>query len=322
MTKKIILFFLKILVAVGIFIGLQQFIEFKTLGFCLQRIQADDLPYQKCWETPPLSEEEELRLQKLLSQSYHLIGAGSECFAFVSEDGQAVIKFFKFDHTRPVYFNKGLFVEDHSAFAGTISNHPLTRVILPPPFHHWLKRLLGIREFRIQRTFSSIKLSYDELKEETGLLYLHLNASKYFHKSLTLYDGIGIRHQIDLDSARFFLQKRAIPLEDHLTALRTMDRHDEAKASIDSLLGLILIRCKKGFADRDIMNKNLGFIGTQAIEIDSGSFRKNPCMREPWIYTQELFYATLELKSWLKKNYPEMVGYLENRVSEEIQSTR
>jgi hypothetical protein len=43
-------------------------------------------------------------------------------------------------------------------------------------------------------------------------------------------------------------------------------------------------------------------------------------MQHPWIYKQELFYATLELKSWFKKHYPQMVEYLDGRVSEEIHS--
>lgn len=322
MIKKVILFFLKFFIGIGLFIGLQQLIERKTLGFCLQKIQTDDLLDQQQWEASPLCIDEENEMRTLLSQPYHLIGAGSECFAFMSEDGQAVIKFFKLDHMRPVYFNKGLFVEDHSAFAGTISNHPLTQITLPAPLHHWLRRFLGIREFRLQRTFNSIKLAYEQLKQETGLLYLHLNPTENLHQFLVLYDANGIRHQIDLDSARFFLQRRAIPLEQHFASLSKSHGHEEAKKSIDSLLNLILSRCKKGFSDRDVFNKNLGFIDNCAIEIDTGSFHKDVGMQQPWIYKQELFFATLELKSWLKKHYPEMVPYLEDRVSEEVHAGR
>lgn len=313
-----ITFLLKSLIALGLFIGLQQLIELKTRGFCLQKIQADDLPFQTRWETAPLSLAQEGEIDALLSQPYTLIGSGSECFAFASADGKAVIKFFKLDHARPVYFQKGLFLEDHSALAGTLSDHPLTKVTLPSVMQKWMKRFLGIREFRIQRTFSSIKLAYDALQEETGLLYLHLNPTSHLGKTLALYDASGIRHEIDLDTARFFLQKRAVPLEKHLAKLKRQNADELAKASIDSLIHMILSRCKKGYSDRDILNRNLGFIGTQAIEIDSGSFQKNPRMQESWIYKQEIFYATLELKSWLKKNYPEMVGYLEQKVTEQI----
>lgn len=317
MIKASILIF-KSLIALGLFIGLQQLVEKKTRGFCLQKIQADDLPYQARWETAPLSSDQKREIDALLSQPYRLIGSGSECYAFASADGKAVIKFFKLDHARPVYFQKGLFLEDHSALAGTLSNHPLTKAALPSPLDKWMKRVLGIREFRIHRTFSSIKLAYDELKDETGLLYLHLNPTSHFGKTLTLYDASGIRHEIDLDTAHFFLQKRAVPLERHLAQLKKQNANEMAKASIDSLIQMILIRCQKGYADRDILNRNLGFIGTQAIEIDSGSFLENPRMKEPWIYKQEIFYATLELKIWLKKNYPEMVSYLEQKVTDEV----
>ena len=318
MIKKASFFILKSVVAIGLFVGLQQLIELKTRGFCLQKIQANDLLFQERWEIPPLSSEQQREVDRLLSQPYTFIGAGSECFAFASADGKAVIKFFKLDHARPVYFLRGIFFEDHSALTGSLSDHPLTRAALPSPLDTWLKRFLGIREFRIQRTFSSIHLAFNELKDETGLIYLHLNPTGHLSKTLTIYDACGIRHDIDLDTMRFFLQKRAVPLERHLTWLKSRRSDDMAKASIDSLLSLISERCHKGYADRDIRNRNFGFIGIKAIEIDSGSFLKNPRMKEPWIYKQEIFYATLELKSWLKENYPEMVSYLEQKVTEEI----
>lgn len=318
--KKVALFLIKMIATLGLFIGLQQFIELKTRGFCLQKIQAHDLPFRKEWEILPLSSEQEYEINTLLSQPYTLLGAGSECFAFASADGKVVIKFFKLDFFRPVYLQQGLFLEDYSLFSGTLSDLSWTKRKCPPFLQQRIKRLLGIREFRIQRTFSSLKRAYDDLKEETGLLYLHLNPTSHLKRKLTLYDACGVYHEIDLDSTRFFLQKRAVPLEQHFIYLKK--KHDEtsAKASIDSLIKMILDRCKKGYADRDVLNRNLGFIGLKAIEIDSGSFLQNPRMKDPWVYKQELFYATLELKNWLKKNYPEMGIYLEDRVNEEIRT--
>jgi hypothetical protein len=321
MIKRAFIFFFKTILSVGLFIGVQQLIELKTHGFCLQKILADDLAFQAKWQTPALSLEEEREVDALLFQSYRMIGAGSECFAFVSEDKKAVIKFFKLDHARPVYLHQGIFLEDHSKLAGTLSNHPLTRLKLASPVNQWLKRCLGMREFRIQRTFNSIKLAYDELKEQTGLIYLHLNPTNHLHRELTIYDACGIPHKVELDKAKFFLQKYATPLSLHFAALKASGAHEDAKKSIDSLIELILLRCQKGFADRDFINRNLGYIGNLAIEIDSGSFLKNPRMRQPWIYKQELFYATLQLKNDLKKNYPEMVSYLEDRVTKEIYKT-
>ncbi len=311
-------FILKFIISIGLFVGLQQLIELKTHGFYLQKILATDLPYQARWETPALTSVEQSKIDELLSQPYRFIGAGSECFAFASDDGKAVIKFFKLDHARPVYLHRGIFFEDHSEFAATLSNHPLTRLCLPPLFNQALRRFLGMREFRIDRTFSSLKLAFDALKEETGLIYLHLNPTERFHKSLTIYDSCGIAHQVDLDTTKFFMQKKAIPFERHFALLKQKGEHDLAKASIDSLIDMILDRCKKGFADRDIATKNFGYIGTQAIEIDCGSFLKKEKIADPWIYKQELFYATLRLKRYFAKRYPEMVEHLEKRVHDEV----
>ena len=318
MSKKTPLAILKLLLIIGLFVGLQQLIELKTFGFCLSKITADDLPFQKDFETSPLSTEEEAHIQHLLSQEYRIIGVGSECFAFESADGQAVIKFFKLDHTRPVYLHRGLFLEDYSQTEVKLSDHLLTKISLPRALDYFRKRLVGIREFRLQRTFNSIKLAYEELKEETGLLYLHLNPTSHLKRSLTICDGCGIRHEIDLDTIKFFLQKKATPTQKHFSSLKLKGEHRLAEQSIDALIELILVRCKKGFSDRDIMLRNIGFIKAESIEIDSGSFRRNPKMKEDWIYKQELFYATLELKAWCKKNYPEMAKYLEDRVTEKI----
>lgn len=286
---------------------MQQLIELKTRGFCLQKISCDDLPYRQEWETegaPPFD---------LLSQSYTFLGAGSECFAFLSEDQTTVIKFFKLDLARPVYLHRGIFKEDYSAYAGTISTRSL-----PSLFQNSVKRWFGMREFRIQRSFNSIHLAYQTLREETGLVYLHLNPTTHLQKKLQIYDACGIAHTIDLDTTRFFLQKKALPLEKQLGIFQDENDHCKARASIDSLLEMITARCQKGFADRDVLDRNLGLIDTKAIEIDSGSFLPCPQMKDPLQTKQELFFATRELHWWLEHHYPEMAKYLEERIAQEI----
>jgi len=312
MLKLIVKLFLTVLV----YVGLEQLIELKTHGFCLSRIQSNDLPHQERWETPPLTPEGKAQVEHLLQQPFYLIGAGSECFAFLSEDGKTVIKFFKLDKLRPVYLHRGLFLEDYSDYAGTLS----PREYSPPFFKKNVSRLLGIREFRLQRTFSSIHLAYNELKEYTGLIYLHLNPGEEFQKPLTLYDSCGIAHEIDLNRAKFVLQQCATPLIPHFETILTQGKIKEAKTCIDTLLELLLTRCQKGIADRDIVSRNFGYIGNKAIEIDTGSFSKMATMKEKWLYRQELLYATLDLREWLKKHSPELAKYLEEQVDERISS--
>jgi hypothetical protein len=293
-------------------------IELKTHGFYLQRIFADDLPFCAEWEVAPLTAQEKQGVERALEQPYTFLGAGSECFAFLSADGKTVIKFFKLDPLRPVYFRRGLFAEDHSASVHTlIPSYPFLER-LPYFVQHAARRVLGMREFRIQRTFSSLKTSYENLKEETGLLYLHLNPTQGLRKTITLYDPIGIAHQIALDGVRFYLQEKAIPLTTHFLSLKEKNDHYRTQQSLDSLFSLIIKRCSKGFADRDPYNKNFGFIGNRAIEIDTGSFIPSSLMQQPRYYKQELFYITLELKEWAMRNYLQMLPFLDARIAEEI----
>ena len=303
------------------YLGLEQLIELETKGFCLQKIIADDLPSRTEWEITPLSNKEFEEVDQTLNQTFHLIGSGSECFAFMSEDGQTVIKFFKLSFARPVYYNKGLFSEDYSSYAGTLSEHPLIHTYWPWGLERMKKRIFGIREFRLTRTFSSCKLAYDHLQEETGVFYLHLNPTDTFHRDLQLIDNNGITHRVPIDQAKFLLQKRAKPLEQHFHQLVLEKRYRDAEESIDSLFTLILSRCKKGFFDRDFINRNLGYQGNQAIEIDLGSFIPDPNMAKPLAYKKELFFATLELRSWLEKNAPELLPYFDQQLNREIYSS-
>jgi hypothetical protein len=302
----------------GGYLGMEQLIELQTKGFCLQKIIADDLPHHPQWEIDPLPEVQMEQIAQILQQPFRLIGSGSECFAFMSEDEQTVIKFFKVGFARPIYYNRGLLAEDHSALAGTLSNHPLTQVRWPGFLDRCRQRVLGIREFRLTRTFSSCKLAYDRLKEETGVFYLHLNPTHTFNQELTLVDKNGIAYQVPIDSAKFLLQQKAEPLEKHFKRLIQEKRYEDAKQSIDSLFGLIISRCKKGFFDRDFINRNLGYIGNQAIEIDLGSFIPDPNMANPMVYKKELYFATLELREWLEKNGPELLSYFDEQLDQEI----
>jgi len=275
--KKFFIF----LIVLGLFLGLQQLIELRTHGFCLQKIFADDIPNSEVWTTPPPSAD----VLERLDQPYTFLGSGSECFAFRSADGKSVIKFFKLDVMRPVYLLRGLFLENYSGSP--------------------MQRILNMRAFRIQRTFNSLRLSYEHLKEETGLLYLHLTPQGNINKILTIYDPCGIAHKVDLRTTHFFLQEYVTPLSTHLLELKETGRWEEACRCVDFLCSLIVERSQKGFSDRDPRVKNFGFNACRAVEIDAGSFA--PCATA---WRQELFFATTELYEWAEVHYPPLAAYL------------
>lgn len=63
-----------------------------------------DMPHHDEWDIPKLSDEERQRLDSILSQKFTYIGKGAQSYAFGSDDGKYVLKFFKFKHLTPHWF--------------------------------------------------------------------------------------------------------------------------------------------------------------------------------------------------------------------------
>lgn len=67
-----------------------------------------EMPYQKEWQSPPLTALEEEKLANILAQEFSYLGKGSQCYVFSSKDGRYVLKFFKFKHVRPHWIDQFL----------------------------------------------------------------------------------------------------------------------------------------------------------------------------------------------------------------------
>jgi hypothetical protein len=279
----------KIILILATLVGVERFCHYQTDGFQLYKILSD-LPPRPEWETAPLDPKE-------LRQPYYYLGSGGQCYAFISQDGNSVLKFFKHHHMRP------------KSWLNTFS------------FVGGVRHILHERALRMAHIFGSCKISYDDFRDETGLLYLHINKTTHLNRSLRLIDRLGIAHTIDLDTTSFVLQKTAelaYPAFDRVMAQGDLEG---AKRRIDSLIALILARSHKGISDRDpIIRRNFGFIGERAIEIDLGSFTKDPFLRTPSAAKKVLFYETLKFKKWLAKHHPSLLPYFQERLVDEISS--
>jgi hypothetical protein len=312
--KRRWIYLVKWTLGILLFLSIRQFCEKRTDGFWLQKLFSSDPTPSPLWDIPPLNDVERSHLDQALNQPFYFLGMGSECFTFLSQDKKTVIKFFKLDQMRFVYFKRAWAKEDHSALA--VNSHWLNTLPLPSFLDPYRKRVVGIRQFRIENTFNSCKIAWDYLREETGLVYLHLNPTTDLKKQLVVYDKIGIRYEIDLDSTRFVIQKRAELVTPKLKTLFREGKIEQAKECIDSLINLILDRCQKGIADRDpIIKQNFGFIGKKAVEIDTGSFSLNESMKIPFTHKRELYFETRELHDWLRTQAPSLADYLEERVN-------
>jgi hypothetical protein len=163
----------------------------------------------------------------------------------------------------------------------------------------------------------SWKVAFENLKEETGLIFVHLNKTNNLHKQMTIYDKMGRKHQIDLDQMEFCVQSRADMLCDTLLKYKEQNQHQESKALIVNLLNLILSEYNRGLADNDhALMQNTGVVNGKPIHIDVGQFVQNEAVKDPAVYYQELFTKTYKFKIWLGDNYPELRLFLDAQLKQ------
>jgi len=263
-----------------VFNTLEHFCHRKTDGFSLARIQFSD--------EEPQSDPPDPAIRRLLNQSYRYFGRGNQSYVFVSEDGQYVLKFFKYVH--------------HAAPLWTAKTPLLNKF---KPFS--LKKIKKIA-WKRNRDFKGYKLAFDQFREETGLLSIHLHPSDNEYPTITIHDKFNIAHTLDLNNTPFVLQKRAVPAYTQFSRWVEKGEIEKARQGIDSLFKLCRQRLAKHLEDDDTnFYSNCGFVGESPILIDPGHFVLNPSLSaEP-----ELQEVTLQLKTWFAKNHPPLVPYVE-----------
>lgn len=258
----------------------------QTDGFALCKIVSDLSPKAE-WAVPPLPPEEQKAILHLLDQPFHYLARGAQSFVFVSEDGQTVIKFFRIHRLRP----------------------PQWLNLLQLPFSLQPMKLgkLLRKQAELATDFQSYVIAYQEMKEETGLLYLHLNKTTDLHQKITIHDRLNIAYELDLDQTEFLVQKRATLVYPYIEALIQKGQLEAAQNSITNLVQLLHDRYKKGIFDKDPdLNTNFGFIDQCALQIDIGRFR-NADSRED---SDEILRITDNFRQWLDKRSPQLSSHL------------
>ncbi|HSW86801.1 MAG TPA: hypothetical protein VLG49_04800 [Rhabdochlamydiaceae bacterium] len=275
--------FLKVILLILIFIGTERFCHYQTKGFAISKI-ISNLPHRSDWEVSPLSQEEHSFLENILNQKFIFLGGGGSFYAFASEDQNYVIKFFKMHHLNPI---------------------PRLRPYIGPILDRHKKR---------ERVFDSCKFAYNDLKEETGVIYIHLNKTKGLHKNIIIVDNLGIEHSIPLDSIEFVVQKKAVLAPEYIAGLMKSGRPDLAKDALKSVWHLMESIIKKGYDGRDMnVATNFGFINGKAVQIDIGPFKKANWVKARNFYKNRLYRSARKLDLWLQETYPELSKHFEEK---------
>lgn len=166
-----------------------------TDDFRLANITYEQPPRPE-WDVTP---EKELKI--ILQQPFTYIGKGSQSYAFASEDGHYVLKFFKYKHLRP---------------------HWLVDALSPLPyFNAYRQKQIKRKQRKLEHLFAGYHLAWSSLRDESGLIFIHLNQTQGLYPTATLYDKIGLKRSVPLDSVVFIVQKKAQTTRQLLDALLT-----------------------------------------------------------------------------------------------------
>lgn len=260
-------------------------------GFSVAKISSS-LSYQEQWDIKPLSREEKDLLNDTFSQTFTYLDGGAKSYNFVSEDGKYVIKFFRMKHLLAKNW---------------ISYIPIPKILDVYRFKKVAKRNLMLFD-----VFESCKIAFEDLRKETGLVYIHLNKGREWKRKIRLIDNQNKEVFVDLDNVEFVVQKKAIPFADKISFLRM--KHDSVTAckALHSILELMVERSRKGIWDKEIdknvdITRNYGFIDDGAVYLDISDFERKEVVRESILYKKDLLKASEKIQEWLQIYYPEII---------------
>lgn len=288
-----------ILIASGLW-GVGRLYFSLTDGFLVSNI-VSALPREPGRETRPLSAGEEEELARALAQPYHYLGKGCQSYVFESEDGRYVVKFFKYQRFRPQAWLKAL-------------------SFFPP-----IERLLEEKQVRKQKKLGLFmqawKVAFDELKEESGLVAVHLNKSDHLRVDFTLYDKLGFKHTVPADSLEFLIQRKADRLIPWIEREMASGASGKVKILLDDLIQTLVAEYRRGLSDNDhALMQNTGVYRERPLHIDVGQFTRNARFADPAVWHQELYNKTYQFRLWLLKAYPQLGEHLTLELQEAIGS--
>lgn len=267
-----------------------RFCEKQTDGFAVSKI-ASHLSFNPKWAVAQNEEE----AKAILDQKFYYLSKGAQCYVFESMDHKYVIKFFR---QKLFYLS------------------PLS-YLFPKEIQE--KKLLK-KQAALEKDFQSYCLAHEELKEETGLIFLHLNKSHTFPHPLTIVDKLGIEHQIDLNEHEFFIQKKALLIPEKIDIEMKQGNIEGAKRTIQSLFTLIKGRIEKKITDSDAnLKKNFGYLEGKAIQIDIGRFSKGEFSKIRAL--NSLHKRKEDLQYWINEHYPELSTYFDAEFKRILEET-
>ena len=217
---------------------------------------------------------------------FRYLGRGRQMFAFESEDGAYVLKFFNQNNLETPWYVR--------LFGSTKEKK------------RWAEKIRIYPE--------SYRLAIAHLPEETGLLHVHMGTSSSNYPSVTLIDKASARYTIDLSRVPFVLQKKG--QGSFLKALIAAQEEGKIDAVIDAFLAFHAKRIGHHIADHDKdIKRNYCWEKNRPLYIDPARFFYEPRLSDSARCHLEWEKTTYRLRIWLSRHAPEAILILDEKLS-------
>lgn len=279
--KKILLYLFLIIVIV-------ETKYFLTSGFNIKKIFYDT-DFRRELE---INEDFE-KYSPIFNQNFFYLSKGRQCFVFESEDKKYVLKFIRYHKYRYPFWAEIL------SYFNILSEKQ--------------KTILKEKRERYERAMSSYKIAYEDLKDITKVLYIHLNQTDFLNTKVMIKDSLNINHEIDLDKVGFILQKKEKSLKDIFLKFNNENNEKIIKSFFSSISYML----KKNITNIDILNliRNSGCEDNNFVIIDVGSFLKGD---DKIILKNTFFECAYELEKFLKEKGDKYLPFFEKIKKEEL----
>lgn len=274
--------------------GVDRFFFSQNAHFCIWQLYCSSSRISE-WEAPRLTADEEKQIYEILGQKFSYLAKGAHCAAFISEDNKYVIKFLRFpSQFRPFSWFRYVFSFHFSDERKSIRQYNLNHL------NYHLENYIHC---------------FEELKEESGLIFLHINHTDHLHRDIVLTDQLGAEYRVPLDRMTFMVQHKADLIYPTLDRLVFEKKIDQAKDAVSQLIHLFVVCAQKGYVDNDpILRNNYGFFGDRAIHIDIGDMVKNEEVKKRENYIPYIRETTASMKHRLVEQYPELLDHYEREL--------
>ncbi|NGX33693.1 MAG: hypothetical protein K1060chlam1_00033 [Candidatus Anoxychlamydiales bacterium] len=235
-------------------------------------------------------------ITKIVDQKFKYLSKGCQTYVFKSLDDRYVLKFIRYHRYKiPLWLRIFTFLDSYR------------------------NKRLYYKDKLLKDSLKSYEIASKFLKDETAIVYVHLNETDNINKKVQIIDRLGRKYLIDLDKTGFVVQKKVKTFEDILR--QNKGNEIELKKLANSFLYTTEAIYRKGFINDDYnCVKNSGFINGKVIHSDVGSFLPRDNLKSKENFEKELVRFVRYFKKWSDKNAPFLSSHLDEKIKKMAQT--